>query len=141
MNHFEFPTNGMPFTLIVKGRAENTTNSFYTESPSVPIATPGSSGMSSGNNATPLRQIVPFAKKGSNTINVKVVKAAMKHLGKGKVEFSSRGQTYIDVTDSTANVHYITNAVQQKWGTGFQLVTADGLALEDSSGTQGASTM
>ena len=122
MNHFEFPTNGMPFTLIVKGRAENTTNSFYTESPSVPIATPG-----------------PFAKKGSNTINVKV--AAIKHLGKGKVEFSSRGQTYIDVTDSTANVHYITNAVQQKWGTGFQLVTADGLALEDSSGTQGASTM
>jgi len=50
---------------------------------------------------------------------------------------SSTGQAFIDVTDSTANAHCITNVVQKRWGTDFQLVTADGLQLEDSSGTQG----
>lgn len=61
----------------------------------------------------------------------------MKRQANGKFEFTSTGQAFIDVTDSTANVHYITNVVQKRWGADFQLVTADGLQLEDSSGTQG----
>lgn len=61
----------------------------------------------------------------------------MKRQPNGKFEFTSTSQAFIDVTDSTANVHYITNVVQKRWGTDFQLVTADGLQLEDSSGTQG----
>ena len=56
----------------------------------------------------------------------------------GKFQFTSTSQAFIDATDSTANVHYITNVVQKRWGADFQLVTADGLQLEDSSGTQGS---
>ena len=51
----------------------------------------------------------------------------MKRQANGKFEFTSTGQAFIDVTDSTANVHYITNVVQKRWGADFQLVTADGL--------------
>ena len=80
---------------------------------------------------------MPFSKKPGSILNVKVVQATMRRQANGKLEFTSTGQAFIDVTDSTANVHYITNIVQKKWGAEFQLVTADGLQLEDSSGTQG----
>lgn len=100
----------------------------------VPLATPGPSG--SSGTGTSYRQLVPVSRK-ANTINVKVIQAAMKRQPNGKFEFTSTGQAFIDVTDSTANVHYITNVVQKRWGADFQLVTADGLQLEDSSGTQG----
>ena len=34
-------------------------------------------------------------------------------------------------------LNYIRNAVQKRWGEEYTLVTADGLEIEDSSGTQG----
>ena len=96
-----------------------------------PIATPGPS-------SSAVRQLVPVSRKG-NTINVKVTQATMKRLPNGKHEFTNTGQAFVDVTESTANVDYITNAIQRRWGSDYQLVTADGLQLEDSSGTQGKS--
>ena len=51
--------------------------------------------------------------------------------------FDKVGQAFIDVTESTANVLYITSVVQRKWGKGYKLVTGDGLTIDDSSGTQG----
>ena len=50
------------------------------------------------------------------TVNVKVVKAAMKTGGGGKAEFTPQTQIFVDVTESTANVIYITTALQRKWG-------------------------
>ena len=44
---------------------------------------------------------------------------------------------HLDVCDSSANVAYITKAVQQRWGEQYVLVTADGLELEDCEATQG----
>ena len=61
----------------------------------------------------------------------------MKRLANGKCEFANHGQTFVDVTESTSNVNYIRNAVQKRWGEEYTLVTADGLEIEDSSGTQG----
>ena len=55
----------------------------------------------------------------------------------GKAEFTPQTQTFVDVTESTANVIYITTAVQRKWGSQYVLVTSDGLQIEDGSGTQG----
>ena len=57
--------------------------------------------------------------------------------GGRKTEFMPQAQTFVDVTESTANVNYITSTVQRKWGSQYVLVTSDGLQIEDGSGTQG----
>ena len=58
----------------------------------------------------------------------------MKRLPGGKCEFTHTGQTFINITENTANVN---NIVQRRWGPGYILVTADGLEIEDISGTHG----
>ena len=78
----------------------------------------------------------PFAKKGSST-NVKIVQAQACKTPGGKLQFTKIGQTFIDVTEHTATVEHITSVIQRKWGEDYVLVTADGLRLEDSSGTKG----
>ncbi len=45
--------------------------------------------------------------------------------------------TYVELTDVTANVNYLTSAVQNKWGPNHVIVASDGLLIEDSSGTRG----
>ncbi len=71
------------------------------------------------------------------TVNVKIVKAMMKPGANGRPEFTPLTQTFVDVTESTANTTYILNAVQRKWGAQYVIVTSDGLQIEDGSGTQG----
>ena len=61
----------------------------------------------------------------------------MKQLANRKCEFTNHGQTFVDVTESTSNVNYVRNVVQKRWREEYTLVTADGLEIEDSSGTQG----
>lgn len=79
---------------------------------------------------------VHFTRKSPST-NVKVVQATMKRLSSGKIEFTTQNQTFVDVTEITANLHYISSVVQRKWGSQYVLVTSDGLKIDDSSGTQG----
>lgn len=79
----------------------------------------------------------PINTKKDGTFNVKVVKANMKKLPNGKVEFEQLEQTHINLDDSSANINTVTNAVQAKWGPEYVVVTGDGLAVDDSSGTQG----
>ena len=71
------------------------------------------------------------------TANVKVVQASLKRLASGKCEFVHLGQTFVNVNEANANVDYITSVVQRRWGSHYILVTADGLEIEDSSGTEG----
>ena len=71
------------------------------------------------------------------SVNVKIVKASMKPGVNGRPEFTPVTQTFVDVTESTANTTYILNAVQRKWGAPYVIVTSDGLQIEDGSGTQG----
>ena len=75
--------------------------------------------------------------KKAQTMNVKVIQATIKRLPGGRCEFCHIGQTFVDIIESTANVHYIRSAVQKRWGSDHVLVTADGLEIEDCSGTQG----
>lgn len=70
-------------------------------------------------------------------INVKVVKATMTKLPNGKVKFNTESQTFVKLTESTANVPFISNVIQSGWGEKYMLVSNDGLEIEDSSGTQG----
>jgi len=44
---------------------------------------------------------------------------------------------HVDVTETNANVEYITREAQQRWGEQYVLVTADGLELENCEGTKG----
>lgn len=76
-------------------------------------------------------------KKAQGTFNIKVVQASLKWLSNGKPEFKHLGQLFVDITEATANVHYIEGVVQKKWGADHIIVTADGLQLDDSPGTQG----
>ena len=57
--------------------------------------------------------------------------------GGGCPEFQSVSQMFVDVTESTANVMYLTHIIEEKWGSDYLLVTSDGIKVEDSSGTQG----
>ena len=38
--------------------------------------------------------------------------------------------------ETTVNVHYIRSAMQKRWGSDHVIVTADGLEIDDCSGTQ-----
>ena len=68
--------------------------------------------------------------------SVKIIHASMKWLVNGKLDFVPHNQTFVDITEATANVNYITAAVQRRWGSDHS-VTSDSLQLDDSSGTQG----
>ena len=68
---------------------------------------------------------------------VKIVQASMKSLANGKVDLVPYNQTFVDITEATANVNYITVALKYRWGSDHSLVTSDGLQLDDSSGTPG----
>lgn len=73
-----------------------------------------------------------------STVNVKITQAKVKGMmSNGRPDFVPISQTFIKVTEPTANVPYLTNAVQNKWGSEYILVTADALQLDDCSGTQG----
>ena len=76
----------------------------------------------------------------SLSLLIQVVKANITKLPNGKVEFERLKQTHINLDERTANVHTVTNTVQQKWGSEFIVVTGDGLEVENSSGTQGTCT-
>ena len=77
-----------------------------------------------------------FGTKKPASANVKVVRAHLSRSSNGKPKFAKLGQAFVDVTDVTANVYYITRVIQ-KWGEEYVLVTADGLRIDDSLGTQG----
>ena len=73
-----------------------------------------------------------------NSVNIKIIQANLIKKPSGRPEFRPISQTFVDVTDSTANVMYLTHIVKEKWGSTYVLVvTSDGMRVEDSSGTQG----
>ena len=61
----------------------------------------------------------------------------MTKLPNGKIKFNTESQTFVKLTKSTANVLFISNAIQSSWGEKCMLFSNDGLEIEASSGTQG----
>lgn len=114
-------------SLVVQGQANQASSVAHIPT----IATPGPS--TCGPSSRP-----PFtARKSMPSVSVKVVQATMSRQASGKPSFNKLGQTYLDLTDATANVSYVKHMIRQRWGAEYTLVTLDGLELEDSSGTQG----
>ena len=85
--------------------------------------------------------VPPCSKKstaGSSYVNVKIAYATVKKKFGHKLDFKKIHQSFFKILESTANVHYLTQAVREKWGgENLILVTNDGMPIEDGSGTQG----
>ena len=61
----------------------------------------------------------------------------MKKNERGKVDFSTISQMYVEINSENANVVYIEGEIKKKWGEEYSLVTNDGIRLEDHTSTQG----
>ena len=124
------------YTLIVEGAPYQ-----HQTGASVPVGVPMVAGPSSGQSTVPQQPLYkPVGGSGKNrdpTLSLKVVQATMQQTPGGKPEFTRLSQAFIDITESTANVPFITSVIQAKWGGEYVLVTADRLQIEESSGTQG----
>ena len=102
-------------------------------------------GASASYNSTPpsgppptFKSVIPkHLSSKEPSMTVKIIRATMEHSRGGKVEFTQEAQMHVDVTETSANVQYITREAQQRWGEQYVLVTADGLELENCEGTKG----
>ncbi len=73
----------------------------------------------------------------SKTCSARITKAFQKVMVNGKTDLLKLEQTFIDLTEETANVNFVNDAIQNRWGKEFVVCTSDGLPIEDSSGTTG----
>ena len=96
----------------------------------------------SGSSMTPpsFRSVVA-AKRSPAVFTLKIVKAQMQRLGRGKVSFNAINQMNIELQEETANLDFILAAIQKQWGTEYTLVTNDGLELDNSPATRGMKTV
>ena len=124
----EFPINFGNVTLIVEGCEQRQS----TNSPRPIVGSPLSAP-----SAAPRPSFSSSARKPSQSVTIKIVQAKMRCLSNGKIEFTNVDQTFVDITETTANVNHLNFIIQRKWGTNHALVTADGLKIDDCSATQG----
>ena len=103
----------------------------------LPVSRPSIESLMSTASTSAAQPMQFTATRKPSTTNVKIVQATTKRLPSGKLEFIAQNQTFVDVTEITANLHYVSSVIQRKWGPQYVLVTSDGLKLDDSSGTQG----
>ena len=140
--HFNLHDANLLFGAILFVEGPNLaaiSNPRLTVSSSAQSSGSGASASYNSNPAPPaFKSVIPkqAVPKGS-TASVKIVRAKMERSQTGKVEFFQEAQMHLDVTESTANVQYVLNEVQQRWGEEYVLVTIDGLELEDCEGTKG----
>ena len=95
--------------LIVEGSTLSHESATPTLSRISSFTTPGTSGLC----MQPERPICPQWK--TQSVNVKVVQAELRRLPNGRPEFTPLNQTFVDITDVTANVEYTTLVIQRKW--------------------------
>ena len=90
-----------------------------------------------GGPPPPMFRSVVASKKAPVTL-IKVMKAKMSAAKKGgKPDFQCTGQMYIELTDVTANVGQVCEAVRSQWGSEYTVVSVEGLEIDDTMATQG----
>ena len=73
-----------------------------------------------------------------NKAIAKVILAEGNKTDKGGTSFRELGQTYVNITEDTANVTYITSKVRETCGDErLELFTSNGLKVNDTEGTRG----
>ena len=105
-NEFHLPScvGGTIFSLVVEGSQLNTRQTNLSTSAVACIPGPSS-------GSRPI-----FSTKKEVSVKVKVVQATLKKSPSGKMDFTHENQTYVTVTEGTANLDYVSQAIQQKWG-------------------------
>ena len=102
------------------------------------ITLKATSHSTSGPSYSGFQSVVHQNRKNGGGFSLKVVQAKITHItGKGRPNFEIQGQSFIEVNEKSANVGYIRTKVQQEFGPEYTVVTADGLEVKDSTGTQG----
>lgn len=133
--NFNLQTHGLSqyTTLVVEGPSINSSPPRTNLPPSMTVT---STPYASSSNVFPNFRSVTAPRK-APSFSLKVLRAKMHRNGRRKPDFVTTGQTYIELVDSTANVDYIVGVINQRWGSGYTIVTSDGVPLEDSPTTQG----
>ena len=73
-----------------------------------------------------------------NKAIAKVILAEANKSDKGGTSFRELGQTYVNITEDTANVTFIISKVRESFGDGrLELFTSNGLKVFDTEGTRG----
>ena len=150
-NRAYFPTNDDTFDLKAEGVtsfAELVVEGENVSSASVNRTGPSTITLSTGNSSTRSSSpsypgFTPVVSQGRRSTtatggySLKVVQARISCISGGRPQFQKLGQTFIVLGESTANIHHISSAVKTEFGDDHIVVTADGLEVRDSSGTQG----
>ena len=131
-----FPTNerfslpGTASTLHVEG---STVDLAPTAAGSSPIS------LSAPVETEPGPSTIPRATRSNKGtfFSLKIVKATLSSNNSNKPEFTPLEVAYVQISSGTANIQYINDEVQRKWGSNFILVSNDGLPIVDTQGTRG----
>ena len=92
------------------------------------FSTSATSQESAGNSSNSFHNTGGLNSKTSIT-TIRVIKAQMNKTPSGKVDFKLLDTVHINLTASTSNIPYIQSQVQEKWGSGFIIVSNDGLPM------------
>ena len=97
---------------------------------SSPLPGPSAGRSSSG---PPFFRSVVAKRSSTPTSLIEVMKASMTTPTKrgGKPSFVYTGQTYLELSDTTANVSYVSEAIRKQWGSDHTIVSTEGLEIED----------
>ena len=104
-NEFQLPSSvgATIFSLVVEGSPPNSRAANQITGSSAACIP----GPSSGNRPI-------FSTKKEVSVKVKVVQATLKKSPSGKMKFTRENQTYVTVIEGTANLDYVTQAIQRK---------------------------
>lgn len=86
----------------------------------------------------PVFKSVAASKKQQKTL-IRITKARIIRTctKRKKPDFHRTGQLFVGVTETTANVGYVCEAVRNQWGDEYTVVTRDGFEIVDTAATQG----
>lgn len=127
-NNQNYEVQGIELLQDVQNVMQSVTNR-------IPLRSPTSTNTASYSAA--FSPVMNTSKKG-NSFSLKIVLAWMTFSG-SKYEFEEKDQAFVTITESTSNVPYITSTAKTAFDKDIVLVTANGLPINDSSGTRSVS--
>jgi len=130
--HFNLP-EVVFCTLVVEG----TTASGFARNDSsfVSPQRPSTSSVAVAMPPPPLYKSIMTPKKQAS-VTIRIFQARLRYK-RNKPEFTTVGQLYVEVTESTANINCICEAVRSQCGAEYTIVTAEGFEIMDSPATRG----
>lgn len=124
----------VPRSNLPRGGTNLSASSYGTALTSTPPPSHLNTPSTSGQYSSAFKSVQ--AAKRAPSFTLKIIKSKISRNGK-KPEFEFQQQTFVEIVESTANVEHILGVVRSRWGPDHNLITQDGLLLEESPATQG----